>query len=261
MFYDKGVWLRFDCLEDACEAVRLLSEENVIAEHKDSYQFAKAKVQDTFSINEFEAQIMLVVRVGYVGLVVGQQQPVFGLSDLKLLNPTVERFLQVFGTTYAMAHVFTDENAMSFTYRIEFKSVDAANRAVGCIRHAAQVEILKGVSCFTRSYIDRADMVSQNLWQWSTISAEAWTGPRAPNSPHRHQIRYDDQGRMTAYRHQQPSPTGRNEVNTHPAESHNRVRRDRIFDGTDVRTTIMLRNIPNKLDWVSNYPSSLIDFC
>jgi hypothetical protein len=36
----------------------------------------------------------------------------------------------------------------------------------------------------------------------------------------------------------------------HPADQHNRVRRERILDGTDVRTTVMLRNIPNKMDWV-----------
>ncbi|KAF2654717.1 hypothetical protein K491DRAFT_581158, partial [Lophiostoma macrostomum CBS 122681] len=30
----------------------------------------------------------------------------------------------------------------------------------------------------------------------------------------------------------------------------NRVRRDKVADGSDVRTTVMLRNIPNKLDWL-----------
>jgi hypothetical protein len=34
-------------------------------------------------------------------------------------------------------------------------------------------------------------------------------------------------------------------------ERHNRVYRAKIVEGSDVRTTIMLRNIPNKLDWVS----------
>ncbi|KAF2736952.1 hypothetical protein EJ04DRAFT_389527, partial [Polyplosphaeria fusca] len=31
---------------------------------------------------------------------------------------------------------------------------------------------------------------------------------------------------------------------------HNRVRRDRILDGSDVRTTIMIRNCPNRMDWL-----------
>jgi hypothetical protein len=36
----------------------------------------------------------------------------------------------------------------------------------------------------------------------------------------------------------------------HPADQHNKVIRKRIDDGSDVRTTVMLRNIPNKMDWV-----------
>lgn len=36
----------------------------------------------------------------------------------------------------------------------------------------------------------------------------------------------------------------------HPNDQHNRVRRERILDGSDIRTTVMLRNIPNKMDWV-----------
>jgi hypothetical protein len=37
----------------------------------------------------------------------------------------------------------------------------------------------------------------------------------------------------------------------HPSDHHNQVRRDRIVSGSDVRTTVMLRNIPNKMDWIS----------
>jgi hypothetical protein len=36
----------------------------------------------------------------------------------------------------------------------------------------------------------------------------------------------------------------------HPNDIHNRVRREKVVDGSDIRTTVMLRNIPNKLDWV-----------
>ncbi|KAF2273173.1 uncharacterized protein EI97DRAFT_366363, partial [Westerdykella ornata] len=32
---------------------------------------------------------------------------------------------------------------------------------------------------------------------------------------------------------------------------HNRVNRDHIVHGYDVRTTVMLRNIPNKMDWLA----------
>jgi hypothetical protein len=68
------------------------------------------------------------------------------------------------------------------------------------------------------------------------------------NSPHRTKPRVDDQGRFVGYR---PSAGPFNgPYQRHPADQHNRVRRERILDGSDVRTTIMLRNIPNKMDWV-----------
>jgi hypothetical protein len=69
------------------------------------------------------------------------------------------------------------------------------------------------------------------------------------NSPHRTKPRVDDQGRFVGYRPSLANFNGPSQ--RHPTDQHNRVRRERILDGSDVRTTIMLRNIPNKMDWVS----------
>ena len=63
---------------------------------------------------------------------------------------------------------------------------------------------------------------------------------------------------MVDYRfpHMQPAPSislmsvGKDDEKN---QNHNQVVRSRIESGLDVRTTIMLRNIPNKLDWVSGY--------
>lgn len=73
---------------------------------------------------------------------------------------------------------------------------------------------------------------------------------RALNSPHRTQPRLDDKGRIVGFRTpiELNAPAGGFH---HPHDHHNRVRRERILDGTDVRTTVMLRNIPNKLDWTA----------
>jgi hypothetical protein len=70
------------------------------------------------------------------------------------------------------------------------------------------------------------------------------------NSPHRTKLHVDDQGRFVGYRPASAPFNG--PYQRHPADQHNRVRRERILDGSDVRTTIMLRNIPNKMDWVSH---------
>ena len=77
------------------------------------------------------------------------------------------------------------------------------------------------------------------------------------NSPHRTKPRVDDQGRFVGYR---PAAAPFNSpYQRHPADQHNRVRRERILDGSDVRTTIMLRNIPNKMDWVGLFFHNLAE--
>ncbi|PVI07690.1 hypothetical protein DM02DRAFT_512225 [Periconia macrospinosa] len=237
LFYSDGVYLRFDDLGDACDGVAIFQNEGFQIRHIDSYDFARAKTQDTMSINEFEGQIRLTVHVTPTD----QYQPTFDLRDLAWLNQDITDFLMVsFGSVKTTVHVDTDQVAMLFTYRIEFHSVDAANRAVASINSYPRNDVHEAVT----------DMLFQNPYQWSTFSAAGWNGPRAPNSPHRHKVRYDDMGRMTSFPHQPPTPTGQNN-SSHPAESHNRVRRDPILKGEDVRTTIMLRNIPNKLDWMA----------
>jgi hypothetical protein len=89
----------------------------------------------------------------------------------------------------------------------------------------------------------------QNTFQWVTVNPGHWTGERGLESPSRAQPRMDDEGRLVGYR-PAPNPLPSTPIYRHPADAHNRVRRDRILDGSDVRTTIMLRNIPNKMDWV-----------
>lgn len=56
-------------------------------------------------------------------------------------------------------------------------------------------------------------------------------------------------------------PRGASSTNDRRNDKNNRVRRERIVDGTDVRTTVMLRNIPNKLDWVRVLLHLRVDAC
>ena len=92
----------------------------------------------------------------------------------------------------------------------------------------------------------------QKTFRWALNEPSLWSGDPAPNSPHRIKPRVDDQGRFVGYR--PAANTCNAPVQRHPADQHNRVRRERILDGSDVRTTIMLRNIPNKMDWVRDLP-------
>ncbi|KAF2242679.1 hypothetical protein BU26DRAFT_609975 [Trematosphaeria pertusa] len=120
--------------------------------------------------------------------------------------------MSIYGTVRASTHTATDEENLIFTFRIEFHSVEAANWAV-------------------------ASLARDPIWGLSDDETWHWT------------MLIDDLGRLMTHRHlQQVDFRG---LTRHPADAHNRVRREKIMDGTDVRTTIMLRNIPNKLDWMT----------
>ncbi|KAF1957456.1 hypothetical protein CC80DRAFT_560752 [Byssothecium circinans] len=226
LYYWNGVYLRFDATDHTCEAKQILEAvAECQVEYVDSYDFARAKSMDTMAIDEFEGQIKLTVAVEPSSPQV--TAPPFLVSNIGWLNSAVSALLSSFGTIAVSVHIGTD--SMHFTYRIEFKSVDAANRAVASLN---------------------LDPASDGVWRWSTIEVAHWTGERAPNSPHRHHPHFDDKGLCTEFIRQE-SHMPRSVKNSNQHESHNRVRRERIEDGTDVRTTIMLRNIPNKLDWMS----------
>lgn len=78
---------------------------------------------------------------------------------------------------------------------------------------------------------------------WMTDSCEHYVPPLSSQStPTR-----DRTGRLTGFR---PAHITLQPSRRHLADMHNRVRAERITDGSDIRTTVMLRNVPNKMDWV-----------
>ncbi|KAF2253965.1 hypothetical protein BU26DRAFT_420545 [Trematosphaeria pertusa] len=231
--YARGVYLRFDNIRDSCESHQLLNRRTFKMFFVDTYDFAIAKSQDTSSINEFEGQVKLPIVVS-LAKHRHHKQPaiVLATKDLIWLTEAVECTMSIYGTVRASAHTATDEENLIFTFRIEFHSVEAANRAVASLAR----DPIWGLS-------------DDETWHWTTLEPSGWNGTRAANSPHRHNPQIDDLGRLMTHRHlQQVDFRG---LTRHPADAHNRVRREKIMDGTDVRTTIMLRNIPNKLDWMT----------
>ncbi len=213
------------------------------------YDFALAKSQDTAQLNEFEGQVQLPV------VIVPTPEHArweFTLVDLEDLTKNLETAVGIFGPVRNCIHIDTDEANMALIFRLEYHSVDAANRAVQSLRADSVWGVSNQVSCLlTRLHASHVLTAFQNTFRWRIAGPTAWTGERALNSPHRTKPRIDDQGRFVDYR---PAPDrvpiGVHVYHPHPHDQHNRVRRDHILHGTDVRTTIMLRNIPNKLDWV-----------
>lgn len=247
--YSRGVYLRFDNLQDAGAGKLILEQHMFSCCYVDNYTFAIAKSQDTAAIDEFEGQLRVEV---HAAPIVTGLQLMFTMNDLKGMHDDLEAALSRFGPIRDFVHTSTDHPTMSFIFRFEFYSVEVANRARASLLDHNLSRMDQNVSpTFLSSASLYADLM-QGLWSWNVTKADNWTGPRPPNSPHRRLPRIDDRGRFMDFQHaplvNAPTvPTSHIEMDT----EHNRVKREKIINGSDVRTTIMLRNIPNKLDWVS----------
>ncbi|KAJ4302757.1 hypothetical protein N0V90_001647 [Kalmusia sp. IMI 367209] len=228
--YNRGVHLRFDDLQDAAEAKAVLEQHDFACSFVDNYEFALAKSQDTAAIDEHEGQVRIVVRIMPTD---HGTRPSFGPKDLMNLHKDVEVTMTIFGSLKCLVHVATNTDTLEFTFRMEYFSVEAANRAVASL---------------TKTELTRLD--DTGMWHLTFHNVMNWSGPRPANSPHRRLPRVDDKGRFTEYRHL-PQVNANALPNVARDPRPNQVQRDQILNGTDVRTTVMLRNIPNKLDWMT----------
>ncbi|KAF2012689.1 hypothetical protein BU24DRAFT_484416 [Aaosphaeria arxii CBS 175.79] len=106
-------------------------------------------------------------------------------------------------------------NGFTFTYRVEFFSVLDANRAVTLLK-------------------DRNPLAEHNsnarAYPWETVRVERYSGVEVDTS-----IRPPLRGKQYIYRSR---------------DAHNRVYVTRVLAGLDVRSTLMLRNIPNEMNWM-----------
>ncbi|KAE8850787.1 hypothetical protein PTNB85_01203 [Pyrenophora teres f. teres] len=237
-YYARGVFIRYDDLREAAEGKILLEQHDFSVAYATSYDYARGKSQDTAHIKEFEGQMKLAILI--------EPNPEFAVfdftaQDLATVSNAVEITARSIGDLRNVVHVDTIDEKMLLVYRIEYHSVDAAIRAVQSLIH----DPVWGASL-------------DNSFHWCTFDPAPWTGERALASPHRFKPRVDALGRFYGYRPatvhlQLPDRWSdrRSNQSAHPHDQHNRVRRQRILDGSDVRTTVMLRNIPNKLDWMA----------
>ncbi|EOA89430.1 uncharacterized protein SETTUDRAFT_159809 [Exserohilum turcica Et28A] len=236
-YYARGVFIRYDDLRDAAEGKDILEQHEFTVDYVTSYDYAKAKAQDTANIKEYEGQIKLSIMIDP-----NPDQAVweFSSDDLAGISNAVKITAQAFGEVRNVTHIDSLDDKMLLVYRIEFFSIDAAIRAVQSLR----IDPVWGVN-------------NEKSFQWCTLEPALWTGEHGKASPHRYKPHVDAHGRIYGYRfaphHHIPDQHSdrRSSYHNHPHDQHNRVRRERILDGSDVRTTVMLRNIPNKLDWMA----------
>lgn len=249
--YTRGVHLRYDDLREAAEAKDILTQHGFGVDWITGYEFALAKSQDTAQLNEFDGQIHVPIVIQPYSELASFE---FTEADLNEVTEAVGITASAFGTVRSCVHVETHDTSMTLIFRVEFHSVDAATRAIQSLTLDPVWGINNAVSHVSHVTNIAPKMLTtkQKKFRWALNDPSPWSGEPAPNSPHRIKPRVDDQGRFVGYR---PAANPFNPpAHRHPADQHNRVRRERILDGSDVRTTIMLRNIPNKMDWVRNLP-------
>ncbi|KAB2100364.1 hypothetical protein AG0111_0g11334 [Alternaria gaisen] len=236
--HSSTMYVRYDTVSDAAEGKDILLQAGLFVNYVSIVDFANAQGKDTGKVKECEGQITLSVSI--------EPNPdhaiwEFTSEDLGSVTKNTETIAKVFGPVRNVVHVDTLNDKMHLVFRIEFDSVDAAHRAIQSLRK----DPVYGLNADESFY-------------WTTDDVGGWLGERLL-SPPRYLPRIDNQGQF--FPGTNTSPTRRSWSNPynqvahrsshHPHDQHNRVRRERILDGSDVRTTVMLRNIPNTLDWMA----------
>ncbi|KAH7122560.1 RNA recognition motif 2-domain-containing protein [Dendryphion nanum] len=217
---EKGgrVYMRFDDFSKATDAVYLLSELNFQVEYITQEAYAQAKFQDPLSLNPYEGQLKITYESPFEDLV----------HHVGTLEESIREMCALFGTLRHASFIPSenDYNAHRVSFRVEFQSIDAATRACALV---------------TATPINFVD--SQETTIWYLVDVQGWAGPRTcrPTTT----VPRDAHGRLIGFQHASNAAGTRRSY-----DFHNRVDVDRIAKGHDVRSTVMLRNIPNKLDWL-----------
>jgi hypothetical protein len=229
----------FDDLRDAREGVDVLRANGYEVEFITQRDFAYAKFQDTASVNEYEGQIRLSIHV----------EPGLTNDELKLLYDILYHVCELYGDARIASFQRVDDTN-DYVFRVEFFSIDAAQRAASGLMNDPPRGSMANVSTISSLLLININP-TQGRFDWWITNCRAWT-PGCGSSPDT-LPKDQERGRLI--------PRGIS-TNDRRNDVMNRVRRDKIVDGSDVRTTVMLRNIPNKLDWVSaEYTSLSKCFC
>lgn len=217
--HTKGdIYVRFDDINDCIDAKTIFKKYSFASSFVSAHQFANAKFQDLSSVNEFEGHVKLTVST----------DPFSTQARLALTATYARQMCEMFGSVREL-EVITDEDPVVF--RIEFDSIDAANRAMQVFGS----NTLCRFSNVSPSLSHHLQVLTRIKDTMGSIVMEPWTGDAST------------MGNALACTAGETTLVA---ARRHPNDQHNRVRRERILDGSDIRTTVMLRNIPNKMDWV-----------
>ncbi|KAF2750458.1 hypothetical protein M011DRAFT_243337 [Sporormia fimetaria CBS 119925] len=197
------VFIKFDSALDATHAKCYLDHHGYPVSFVTPLVYAQAKYQDPTAVDPSEGQIYLLA----------ETPDATKLTDPNTVLRACIDILQDIGLVRGIAQL---SDGHPFMLRVEFDSVDAANRAV---------QILTRNTTWSTFEKDPLKV---------TVQCKPWSEVRSGTPAVPETLILNG----SAFRN-------------HGFDQHNRVRRERILDGSDIRTTVMLRNIPNKMDWLS----------
>lgn len=234
--------LRFDSVADACTGQHILVSEGYSVDFITPRDYARAKFQDLASLDEFEGQITITVVTNRAL----NMEEATALEDLmRDILSSRFRSSQHGPAVREIARLPSRQPTVT-QFRVEMDSLDAATRTVRALARVPLHGYMRNVSLYHLSHM--RSHANSFQFEWSVRSIRPYTDPSNNNSSSSTPDR-DQHGRLIGFRHQ-PLPVAPFRGSRHH-DQHNRVRRERVADGSDIRTTVMLRNIPNKLDWVS----------
>ena len=238
-----GTYVRFDNLAHVNDGIVMIQRYNLGVRFCTPIEFFSAQyphAQDLQAINVHEGQVRIFVRV------IGSPDAVVFIEDY------VKRAAKHFGVVHTLAgpqHVAAFEDSYVLSWRIEFASVMDAMCCVKCFDMAMFANEPISVSLTANGFAG-ADQAKCGACTFLLMRAEMWS----PVSTYERQLAgvYSRamglENRMAAT----ADPTvGYPEHIMADHSRNNNVVRARILKGQDVRTTIMMRNIPSKMDWMT----------
>jgi hypothetical protein len=231
----RNIRIKFDNIRDACDGKVIFEQHGFEVDYTTPHDYVMGKYQESDSVNIFEGQVKLTVTITsnsaktFVILPLQEQ-------ELQEITDSARSLLVKFGDVREIQPVAFGRS--EYVFRVEFFSLMAAVRSVAAL-----------------SKESLSDRSASGHISW-LFSAENWMEPTPHSGTPVSAISIhprDEHGHLVGYLRAGPPtgpPAGSHQTLVRHQSDHNRVRRERILDGSDVRTTIMIRNCPNRMDWM-----------
>ncbi|KAM5439648.1 hypothetical protein MferCBS31731_004404 [Microsporum ferrugineum] len=191
-------------------------------------------------------------------------------ADGRVISHSFKNLLSTYGDIKAFDSIPTDHNNI-VNFHVEFNDTRAADNAVSALNGSSLPDCIVDIKYFKPDVVHHAHAhhpTEEPITRTSPIAMNdcgiSMARRRSFGSPN-HYMELSPTGRSTipvgdpavatwnrrseeGHNFRSRHGSGRNRHNTHNNMNQNHVDIERIRLGLDVRTTIMLRNIPNKID-------------